>query len=100
MKTFPIHDNQGRLLAFEINNLFISRRRTIHILKSIEGVEITYRRFPFARDSSDVFCKFLFDGQEYIAMEPWGDSSRYWIGPEPPQHLPLFEKILTAFISH
>ncbi len=99
MKTFPIRDDQERLFAFEVRNLFLSRRRTINILKSIEGVEITFRRAPFSAGPSDVFCRFLFDGHQYIAEEPFGDSSRYWIGPEPPQWLPQTEKLHAVFSS-
>jgi hypothetical protein len=39
----------------------------------------------------------LVDGAEYIAEKPWGDNSRYWIGPNPPRWLPQTEKVHRTF---
>ena len=44
MKTFPIYDEQNRLLAFEVGVLFLGRRRVINTLEGVEGVETTYIR--------------------------------------------------------
>ncbi len=32
--------------------------------------------------SSDLRLTFNYYGEEYIVWEPYGDSSRYWIGPK------------------
>lgn len=29
------------------------------------------------------FCEFEVEGQRFIVWEPFGDNSRYWVGPEP-----------------
>ena len=35
--------------------------------------------------SNDVHIKFKFHEKEFVVWEPFGDNSRYWIGPEDKQ---------------
>lgn len=42
--------------------------------------DVVQRRL-FSRDS-EAHVKFTYQGQPCIVWEPYGDSSRYWIGPE------------------
>jgi hypothetical protein len=43
--------------------------------------------------SPDVHIRFRYHDREYIVWEPWGDNSRWWIGPddENAPHFPLDE---------
>jgi hypothetical protein len=48
--------------------------------------------------SSDVHVRFRHLGQAYIVWEPFGDSSRYWIGPEQgPESSPEITKLEDVF---
>jgi hypothetical protein len=46
------------------------------------------------------FCTFEVQGQKFKAWEPWGDSSRYWIGPEAPSWCEQISVVRAAFIRH
>ena len=76
MRTFPITDN-GRL----------ARR-----LRDIAGVsDVRLRKWWVG--SPDVHIRFRYHDREYIVWEPYGDNSRWWIGPvdEDAPHIPLGE---------
>jgi hypothetical protein len=83
MRTFP-HIREDRTIAyFEISNAFpwswgFMRR----VLTSVQGVS----DFKRARTNDDRFA-FAYLGRNCVVHEPFGDNSRYWIGPvenEPP----------------
>lgn len=83
MKTNPIINEHGKIYAFEIRNDFVSLRRVIGILKSINGISDIYKpkwRIFFNRTS--VKLEFSFEGVRYVVMELHGDSDAYWIGPK------------------
>jgi hypothetical protein len=81
MKTYPIKHEDGSLHAFEIVNAWISMRVIKQILNSAPGVSSMKRRFR-----SDDHLEFAFNGEPWVVNEPWGDSSRYWIGPKNASH--------------
>ena len=81
MKIYDIEDDRGRTLAFEINNVWMSRRRFSRIVARIPGVTVTKRPRFFSWFAGDVFCYFELGGTKFEAEEPYGDNSRYWIGP-------------------
>lgn len=82
MKTYPILTKDGtRSLAFEIENAYISTVTIARLLANAEGVTDVRPRKMFAK-SCDVHIEFKYLGQPYIVWEPYGDNSRYWIGPE------------------
>ncbi len=97
VKTYDIHDPNNRLLAFEISNTFVGRRVICRMVELIPGATIIRRpkALSWLRESS--FCEFTLDGEVYEIEEPYGDSSRYWIGPVPPRHLPQTLIIRDAF---
>jgi hypothetical protein len=66
----------GSLHAFEIGNAFISMGAIRRILRSVDGVIAIDRGFR-----SDDRLTFIFNGVPWVVHEPWGDNSRYWIGP-------------------
>jgi hypothetical protein len=82
MKTFPaVSEPDGRLRAFEVENAYIGPSAVAQVLRLTEGVTEVDRRRLFSRDS-EVHVKFKYRGQPCIVWEPYGDNSRYWIGPE------------------
>ncbi|MBZ2208396.1 hypothetical protein [Massilia soli] len=81
MRTFPAtSEPDGRLSAFEVENAYIGPSAVAQILRGTEGVTEVEQRRLFSRDS-DVHVKFKYRGYPCIVWEPYGDNSRYWIGP-------------------
>lgn len=97
MRTFPLFDKNGRLFAFEIGNLLIGRRGVCKVVERIKGPTLTRRPKLFSWPREDVFCEFAVDGESFVAVEPFGDNSRYWIGPNPARWVPQTEKVHEAF---
>jgi hypothetical protein len=65
VKTFPIPtEDRAGVFAFEIENIHIDPAAKL-----------------FSK-SSDIHVEFLYHGEPCIVWEPYGDSSRYWIGPK------------------
>lgn len=89
MRTYPINDDAGVLFAFEINAQLLGRRLA-RLLGQVEGVSAVRRRRWWV-GSPDVHIRFLYHGREYIVWEPFGDNSRWWIGPDDPsaEHVSL-----------
>jgi hypothetical protein len=82
MKTFPsIREPDGCLRAFEIENAYIGPSDVAGLLRRIDGVTDVARRPPFSRES-EVHVRFNYKGHPCMVWEPYGDNSRYWIGPE------------------
>ena len=76
MRTFPAND-----VAFEIETIYMSRRSIAQLLKSLDGVT-DVELVGHLGSRSDVRLKFNFHQVKYLVIEPFGDNSRYWIGPE------------------
>lgn len=96
MRVYDLHDQEGRVFAFEVNNFFLWRQGLIRIVSGIPGSRIAWRP-SLSWFSPDVFCRFEIDGVEFEAWEPFGDSNRFWIGPEPVRWVPQVEKVREAF---
>jgi hypothetical protein len=78
--TYPICDAAGIMFAFEINNM--QRARSLAtLLRGLDGVTDVRPRTRWT-GSPDVHIRFRYREREHIVWEPWGDSSRWWIGPE------------------
>ena len=91
MRTFPITDNDGNVFAFEIPAQFL-RWRLPRRLRDIPGVcDVRPRKWWVG--SSDVHIRFRYHDREFIVWEPYGDNSRWWIGPddESASHISLDE---------
>lgn len=96
MRTYDIHTEDGELLAFEVDNLLLMRVGAIRVVKSIPGVKIISARWV----REDVFCRFELSGREFMVEEPWGDNSRYCIGPmEPVEPTEQIKQARAAFQS-
>jgi hypothetical protein len=96
MKLYEIRDGQTRVVAFEVDNLLISRRRVARIVETIVGARITFRPKWYSWPQA-VFCKFEIEGRGFCVEEPFGDNSRYWIGGDPPGWHQAFAQVVTAF---
>lgn len=76
-KTSP----DGRLVAFEVENAYIGPAGVARLLQQAAGVSEVKRRHLFSGDG-DVHVHFKHLGHPCIVWEPYGDNSRYWVGPE------------------
>lgn len=82
MRTHPVTTKNGdKPFAFEIENAYIAPTTVAQLLAGVAGVTDVRPRKKFSK-SIDVHIEFMFQGQPYIVLEPFGDSSRYWIGPK------------------
>jgi hypothetical protein len=80
MRIFPVLRDDGIAIAFEIEHIYASRRVISRLLTHADGVsEVKYRASFVA--SSDVRIDFKYLDRDYVVWEPFGDNSRYWIGP-------------------
>src|SRR5215467_12373402 len=91
MRTFPIKDDAGHVFAFEIRAQLFGWRLA-HRLRDIPGVSDVRPRRSWV-GSPEVRIRFQYQGHECVVWEPYGDSSRWWIGPDDKNapHVPLDE---------
>ena len=97
MRLFDLHDKEGRVFAFEVNNLFFGRSDVCRAASTIPGARIVRKPKIFSWFREEVFCEFDVEGVTFVAWEPYGDNSRYWIGPEPPLWVPQISVVREAF---
>lgn len=84
MQTYPAKlSPDGRLIAFEIENAYIGPTAVARLLGQVSSVTDVKRRRLFS-GGGDVHVRFKHRGQSCIVWEPYGDNSRYWVGPEDP----------------
>ena len=103
MRVYDLKDGQGRVFAFEIENLLISRHGVCSVVETIPSAVVIERPRRFLLVSPvtpEEFCEFELEGQRFRAWEPFGDNSRYWIGPEPPKWCPQLDGVRKAFVAH
>jgi len=81
MKTYMLYNANGSPFAFEIDNIYISLRKIEHILNTNTNVSEVKVRKLLSKDDSEIHIKFKYFDEDYIIWEPFGDNSRYWIGP-------------------
>lgn len=87
MRTYEVPDQDGRLVGFEVDNVLIGPAQSAALLRGVAGVSAVEQRKLFSR-FSDVHVRFEYHGVPYVVCEPFGDNSRYWIGPTNPQGAP------------
>ena len=97
MKTYELLDKSGHIFAFEVNSAGLGRRGVCRVVGTIPGAQITRRPKFLSWFRDEVFCEFSIDGKTFIVLEPFGDNSRYWIGPEPPEPTSQIVEIRGAF---
>lgn len=83
MDTYPIVDPKkgASPFAFEIENAYVSRRTVARLLRKLDGVADVGLGGRFG-SSNDVRVEFKYRNRDYVVLEPFGDNSRYWIGPK------------------
>jgi hypothetical protein len=97
MTTYDLKDQHGRVFAFEIDNGLLDRRGFVRIVQSLPGVRLTREPTPWRLSIDEQFCEFDFRGVHFTVWEPFGDSDRYWIGPEPPAWAPEVVEVRDLF---
>jgi hypothetical protein len=91
MKIYDLRNEQGELYAFEIPNGQITRPGVARIVRRIPGATLLRAPRYFQWRSPEEFCEFTVGPVRFVALEPYGDSSRYWIGPQPIRAVPVPE---------
>lgn len=81
MKTFVTKKTDNCILSFEVENIYISKQQIARLLRKVDEVT-DVRVIANWFGGNDVRLIFRFRQQSYIVWEPYGDNSRYWIGPE------------------
>lgn len=101
MRTHPVPTKSGdKSFAFEIENAYIAPSTVARLLAGVAGVTDVRPRKKSSK-SIDVHVEFMFQGQPYIVLEPFGDSSRYWIGPkDKPNSVGEIAELEDAFKSY
>ena len=97
MKVYDITDDEGRIFAFEVDNTPLGRQGAWRVVRAIAGARVIRRPRRFWLFDPDEFCEFELDGVRFVVEEPWGDNSRYWIGPTPPRWVPQTAIVRDAF---
>lgn len=95
MKIYDLIDAEGRIFAFEVSNSFLSRSTACRVARDIPGAKLI--RAPRIFPGEDEFCEFELEGITFVLWEPWGDNSRYWIGPRPERWVPQLAAVRYAF---
>jgi hypothetical protein len=97
MKTYGLNDQEGRTFAFEVPSFLVGRRAVCRILRTIPGVRVVKEPQRWRLSAEEEFCEFELEGVTFVASEPFGDNSRYWIGPKPPRWVAGTERVREAF---
>ena len=93
VKTYPTYAEDGSLRAFEVATRY---SRVFRLLKNCDGVTDA-RRIWF----QDARIAFNFRKSPFVALEPFGDNSRLWIGPvEPDLSTVDVAPLLAVFAAH
>ena len=101
MTVYDLKDREGRVVAFEVDNLVLGREGLCRVVSTIPGARLLRRPVSFSWFRESTFCEFELGGVRFSADEgPWGDDSRYWVGPEPPRWVPELEAVRQAFLGH
>ena len=104
MRIYEIKDAEGRPFAFEVSNFHLTRAGLSRLVRRIPNCRIIRKPKWFRWSSEDdaEFCEFEVDGMLFVAWEPWGDNSRFWVGPKvregnTPQWSPAVDRVRETF---
>jgi hypothetical protein len=98
VKIYDIRDDGGRLLAFEIDNALVQPRGIERLVRTLpEAVVAPCEKG--ARIDGERY-RFEVSGTTFIVWEPFGDNSRFWVGPEPTTFTPTTAVVRAAFAEH
>ena len=100
MQVYEIKDGSGRIFAFEVDNGLLGRQAVIRIIERLPQAKLLKVPKLFSWFREDVFCKFEIMGHLFLVLEPFGDNSRYWIGPQDNAWYKEIDIIRDAFVKH
>lgn len=80
MKTYPLKDDTDCVVAIEVDAALCGVANLARTIGAVADVSDVVVRKPFS-GSGDVRATFRYRGDEFAVTEPFGDNSRYWIGP-------------------
>ena len=80
MKTYPIKDDKGQLFALEVDMVYCGLRNLVEVIASVDGVTDAAVNGAHA-SGGDARATFRYMGDNFAVTEPFGDNSRYWVGP-------------------
>lgn len=83
MKTYSLEGPSGarQCESFQLDVAYIGPRGIAKILVSVEGVD-NIRKPERKQQADGVRLEFVYEGKEFVVLEPFGDNSRYWICPK------------------
>ncbi len=93
MKTYSLFKDNV-LHAFEIDNSYLNPKIIAKFLVNRPGISNIRAHKLEDRDDR---LEFDFRGIRYIVSEPFGDNSRYWIGPQNPSLTMMETRELESF---
>jgi len=98
VKVYELKNEGGQVFAFEISKPVGGRRRVCSIVRGIPGAKLTKTPRFLSWFREEKFCEFDIGDVKFEAFEPFGDNSRFWIGPkDAPTWHPEIEEVLQAF---
>ena len=80
MKTYPIRDESGHPFAVEVDMVYCGLRNLLRVIASTDGGSGAAIGKGHT-GGADVRATFQYQGDDYAVTEPFGDNSRYWVGP-------------------
>jgi len=101
LRTYPLTDDSGAIYAFEVGNTLLSPREIARLVKSSLGASISAGPQGYF-STEDMRLRFRYAGTEFEVFEPFGDNSRYWIGPagEKPTRVAEIDKLHELFLAY
>jgi hypothetical protein len=101
MRTYPLTEDSGAIIGFQVSNAFLSPREIARLVKSALGASITAGPQGYA-SSGEMRLRFRYAGTEFEVFEPFGNNSRYWIFPaaEKPVRVPEMDRLHELFRAY
>lgn len=99
MHIFDLCDPAGRPVAFEVRNSLLGRRRACAIAARVPGARVLRRPRLLSWLREETFCEFEVGRVRFEIAEPFGDNSRYWIGPVTRRPHPELAAVRAAFAA-
>ncbi|GGX22665.1 hypothetical protein GCM10011282_30880 [Undibacterium macrobrachii] len=100
MKTRELRNDDGHLTGFSVSNILLGRHGVPRVIASIPGATVIRKQRRFAISTPDDFCEFVVDGKTFLAIEPFGDNSEFWLVTEPPEDCAQLKIVRQAFENH
>ncbi len=86
--------------AFELDCIYVSLKKIEELLNQVDSVSEVKGRKLFSQETEDEHLSFKYKDHEFIVWEPFGDNSRYWIGPRDEKGVISVDDIALKFIYY